>query len=731
METKKVTLRSQTVQCPHCGEYYSVTYKYCPFCDAGRQEEERRLAEKKKKKQDFFGNLFGSHAGNKKESKPEKSPKAPSEEEGVQDFELLEAVQPKPKQVRPSRDHAEKKPTVKETAKKKAPTRRRGPRKKTSEMTEEEKAAARADREARAAARKRERDRKAREAALAAAETAAAQPAQEAQPDQVEMIATPGETGPVFDQPTVPETFGYDQPPLVEPDPAAFTPTPVSEEGPVVEPEPAPVQETPAFTPAAQGPAESEWDALKDLNTLAGQPEAAPEIPEAIPAPTAEIQVGQTPVEPAAPAQPAQADQQPQPAPQAEPPVNTEEDLDALLREVRDLLAESPVPTLTREQLEKPAQPVEEVAIQEEPEAEAAPEAPAQEVPQQQAPAAEPPVEQAQPPQEEAPRADFDVEEPTIHIGEIPTQSLWQGDGQDKPAAENYADVIDDQPTQVIPTQEISKEIQAQQAAKAQEDEAAEPQPAQEDLLEAVLPPQAKAPSAEEKAAARRAARKKKKKQGMNPVLLIVSLIIVVAAVFIVVRTVVPAFQTGIFSSQQAAEGLTLDRETLDLAEAGTTMTLVPTFSPEGSTGTVTWSSSDEAVATVDGQGMVTAVAPGTATITATLENGQSAQCTVNCTWDPEAAAAEEAQAAADGEEAPAEQTTVGLSANDITLDSAGDSQQLTVNGAEGEVTWASEDTAVATVDDQGNVTAVAPGRTTVTATVGDQTFNCAVRCIW
>ena len=709
METKKVTLRSQTVQCPHCGEYYSVTYKYCPFCDAGRQEEERRLAEKKKKKQDFFGNLFGSHAGNKKGSKPEKSPKAPSEEEGVQDFELLEAVQPKPKQVRPSRDHAEKKPTVKETAKKKAPTRRRGPRKKTSEMTEEEKAAARADREARAAARKRERDRKAREAALAAAETAAAQPAQEAQPDQVEMIATPGETGPVFDQPTVPETFGYDQPPLVEPDPA-------------------PVQETPAFTPAAQGPAESEWDALKDLNTLAGQPEAAPEIPEAIPAPTAEIQVGQTTVEPAAPAQ---ADQQPQPAPQAEPPVNTEEDLDALLREVRDLLAESPVPTLTQEQLEKPAQPVEEVAIQEEPEAEAAPEAPAQEVPQQQAPAAEPPVEQAQPPQEEAPRADFDVEEPTIHIGEIPTQALWQGDGQEKPAAENYADVIDDQPTQVIPTQEISKEIQAQQAAKAQEDEAAEPQPAQEDLLEAVLPPQAKAPSAEEKAAARRAARKKKKKQGMNPVLLIVSLIIVVAAVFIVVRTVVPAFQTGIFSSQQAAEGLTLDRETLDLAEAGTTMTLVPTFSPEGATGTVTWSSSDEAVATVDGQGMVTAVAPGTATITATLENGQSAQCTVNCTWDPEAAAAEEAQAAADGEEAPAEQTTVGLSANDITLDSAGDSQQLTVNGAEGEVTWASEDTAVATVDDQGNVTAVAPGRTTVTATVGDQTFNCAVRCIW
>ena len=68
METKKITLRSQTVQCPHCGEYYSVTYKYCPFCDAGRQEEERKLAEKKKKKQAFFGNLFGSHEPEKKKT---------------------------------------------------------------------------------------------------------------------------------------------------------------------------------------------------------------------------------------------------------------------------------------------------------------------------------------------------------------------------------------------------------------------------------------------------------------------------------------------------------------------------------------------------------------------------------------------------------------------------------------------------------------------------------------
>ena len=75
METKKITLRSQTVKCPHCGEYYSVTYKYCPFCDAGRQEEERRLAEKKKKKQAFFSHLFG---GGHEEEKPAKSAKRPA-----------------------------------------------------------------------------------------------------------------------------------------------------------------------------------------------------------------------------------------------------------------------------------------------------------------------------------------------------------------------------------------------------------------------------------------------------------------------------------------------------------------------------------------------------------------------------------------------------------------------------------------------------------------------------
>ena len=47
------------------------------------------------------------------------------------------------------------------------------------------------------------------------------------------------------------------------------------------------------------------------------------------------------------------------------------------------------------------------------------------------------------------------------------------------------------------------------------------------------------------------------------------------------------------------------------------------------------------------------------------------------------------------------------------------------------EVTWTSEHPHIATVDEQGNVTAVKSGTTSITAKYGDQEVNCIVRCIW
>ena len=43
----------------------------------------------------------------------------------------------------------------------------------------------------------------------------------------------------------------------------------------------------------------------------------------------------------------------------------------------------------------------------------------------------------------------------------------------------------------------------------------------------------------------------------------------------------------------------------------------------------VTWSTSDSSVATVDANGLVTAVANGNCTITVTTNDGDTAQCTV------------------------------------------------------------------------------------------------------
>lgn len=850
METKKITLRSQTVKCPHCGEYYSVTYKYCPFCDAGRQEEERRLAEKKKKKQAFFSNLFGGgheeeKTAKKKEPKAEKADLPTREvipEDPGEGPDLLAATPPpRPAPARkqkakshkafdaesveipledskPAREHSAKPPhSAKPKPKKPAepepadltPHRRR---KKTSEMTEEEKAIDRAEREARAAARKRERDRKAREAALAAAEEAkraaeAPAPA-EAQPAPAETAAetVPAETaapaapeaaapetapapvappaeempdqmplvgsGPVFDQEMVPESFGFEET-IVSTDPAILTePTIPSAPAAAAAPERTAVPAAPA-EPAAPVTTESpeeiaarqQWAELRDLEQLP-EASAAPEIPVLPETPAAEVQVGDTIVQPAAPAQtqetaPAAAAAPAAPTdgaaePTEEKPVETEEDLDALLNEIRDLLADSPVPKLAPEELaqpEAPAQPEPEVQLAEEPphqpetlteeeEAEsaaAAASAQPEPEPTPEVPAAEAPETSAEP----LPT----VDEPTIAMGKL--------DLSDPLSAPLDEALYDDQPTQVIPTQEIVEELEAKADAEVEEDELDRELPA------AVLPPRrtdaatetkaheskrrAKA-KAEKPAKAPKPARadqadkpKKSKKKGSATLpLIVVSLVIIIAALVIVFHKVLPTLQNGIFASQSvAAESLTLDQSEVSLAEAGTAVTLVPTFSPDGSTGTVTWTSSDEKIAAVDESGTVTAVAPGTVTITAALENGATAECKISCTWTAEGGDQTDAQTSADnqgggeGAEQPPEAAKPALSNNDITLSNEGATQQLTVENASGTVTWTSSDDTIAKVAADGTVTAVAPGRATVTAKLGEQTFNCAVRCVW
>ena len=90
--------------------------------------------------------------------------------------------------------------------------------------------------------------------------------------------------------------------------------------------------------------------------------------------------------------------------------------------------------------------------------------------------------------------------------------------------------------------------------------------------------------------------------------------------------TVTPATVT-VVAAPKPATGISLNK-TATTIYTGNTETLIATVEPADTTDTVVWTSSKESVATVDNTGKVTAVAPGTATITAKAGD-KTATCTV------------------------------------------------------------------------------------------------------
>ena len=76
-------------------------------------------------------------------------------------------------------------------------------------------------------------------------------------------------------------------------------------------------------------------------------------------------------------------------------------------------------------------------------------------------------------------------------------------------------------------------------------------------------------------------------------------------------------------------KSITLDKTELTFTAAGETAQLTADTKVKE----LNWTSSDESIATVDANGLVTAVAPGTAAITVSDGKDLSATCTVNCDW--------------------------------------------------------------------------------------------------
>ena len=161
---------------------------------------------------------------------------------------------------------------------------------------------------------------------------------------------------------------------------------------------------------------------------------------------------------------------------------------------------------------------------------------------------------------------------------------------------------------------------------------------------------------------------------------------------------------------------VTLDKTELTLTE-GETETLTATVRPDNADNRkVTWSSDKTDVATVDGDGRVTAVKAGVATVTVTTEDGGK---TASCKVTVKAKAVNV--------------TEVTLDRTELTL-TEGETGTLTAtvkpdNADNRKVTWISDKTDVATVDGAGKVTAVKAGEAVVTVTTedGGKTATCKV----
>ena len=91
--------------------------------------------------------------------------------------------------------------------------------------------------------------------------------------------------------------------------------------------------------------------------------------------------------------------------------------------------------------------------------------------------------------------------------------------------------------------------------------------------------------------------------------------------------------QTCVVTVNSPASSITLSEDSKALF-VGKTFTLTTEMSPKDTTDGVTWTSSDEDVAVVTPNGLVTAISKGNATITATADSGVSANCEVTVESD-------------------------------------------------------------------------------------------------
>lgn len=160
-----------------------------------------------------------------------------------------------------------------------------------------------------------------------------------------------------------------------------------------------------------------------------------------------------------------------------------------------------------------------------------------------------------------------------------------------------------------------------------------------------------------------------------------------------------------------AVTSVELNKTSLQMKE-GDTETLVATVKPENATDkTITWSSSNANIASVDGNGKVMAVKEGTATITVKA-GGESAACAVTIKKDVPV-------------------SSIALNKTSLFL-RVGESETLTATiepegATDKAVIWSSSENSIAIVDENGKVTAIKEGSAVITAKAGEKSASCSV----
>ena len=167
-------------------------------------------------------------------------------------------------------------------------------------------------------------------------------------------------------------------------------------------------------------------------------------------------------------------------------------------------------------------------------------------------------------------------------------------------------------------------------------------------------------------------------------------------------------------TEETTVSSVAVSPDRIEITEGESTKLTAKISPAEAADRTVTWSSSDKVVASVDGSGNVQGLKAGSANITATAE-GKSGKCTVTVK--------EKTVSVAD----------VSLDRTELTL-TEGYSETLAAtvkpdNATNKKVTWKSDKADIASVDGNGKVTALKAGVATVTVTTedGGKTAACKV----